>query len=169
MDLTPGTDPRDARVGWAMVGVQAVLILAIALAPTGAAWQVSPGVARVARWLQWVGMAVLAIGLVTLGRSLTAHPAPLERGELRTGGPYRLVRHPIYAGILALAAGASATGGSWVILGASIGLVALFMVKARWEEVRLRARYPGYDAYAARTPRFIPGWPFGADRRRRAR
>ena len=169
MDLTPGTSPHDARAGWAFVAVQAVLILVIALAPAGDAWSVPAGAAKVARVLQWLGMAVLAIGLVTLGRSLTAHPAPLERGELRTGGPYRFVRHPIYAGILALAYGASVTGGSWAIVAATVGLTALFMAKARWEEVRLRRHYADYDAYASRTPRFVPGWPLGADRARAQR
>lgn len=45
-----------------------------------------------------------------------------------------------------------------------VGLAVLFMAKARWEEARLRERYPGYADYARRTPRFVPGWPFGADR-----
>ena len=34
-----------------------------------------------------------------------------------------------------------------------------FKAKARWEERRLSARYPAYDAYAAHTPRFVPFWP----------
>ena len=50
--------------------------------------------------------------------------------------------------------------------GAAVALVGWFMAKARWEEGRLRSRYPGYDDYAADTPRFVPGWPLGADRRR---
>jgi protein-S-isoprenylcysteine O-methyltransferase Ste14 len=34
-----------------------------------------------------------------------------------------------------------------------------FNVKARWEEARLAESYPGYRAYAARTPRFVPFLP----------
>jgi protein-S-isoprenylcysteine O-methyltransferase Ste14 len=45
-----------------------------------------------------------------------------------------------------------------------VGLTVLFMAKARWEEARLRQRYAGYSDDARRTPRFVPGWPFGADR-----
>lgn len=166
MDLTPGTDRQDALVGWGFVAVQFALLLVIVLAPTGTAWSVPEGVARAARLLQWVGMVVLGVGLVSLGRSLTAHPAPLDRGTLRTGGAYRLVRHPIYAGILALAYGTAVVGGSWAIVAAALGLTGWFAAKARWEEARLRVAYPGYDDYAARTPRFVPLWPWGADRHR---
>ena len=35
-------------------------------------------------------------------------------------------------------------------------LVALLTIKARWEERRLVARFTGYAAYAALTPRFVP-------------
>ena len=38
----------------------------------------------------------------------------------------------------------------------SAALVALLAGKARFEETHLRARFEGYDAYARRTPRFLP-------------
>lgn len=165
MELLRGETPRETAIAWGFVAGQAVLLGVIVLAPAGDAWLATGLVASGAQVLEWLGMAVLVLGLVSLGRSLTPLPTPVPHGELRTGGLYRLVRHPIYTGVLALAAGASVRSGSPVVALASAGLCGWFMAKARWEEGRLRARYPGYDAYAAATPRFVPGWPFGADRR----
>ena len=109
-------------------------------------------------------MAVLVLGAIGLGRSLTALPTPVPHGELRTGGLYRFVRHPIYTGVLALSYRAAVPSGNVAVLAAAIALTGWLAVKARWEEQQLRRRYPSYDAYARRTPRFVPGWPFGADR-----
>ena len=87
----------------------------------------------------------------------------MPHGELKTGGLYRLVRHPVYTGVMALAVGAALGSGSVAKALAAAALVGWFMLKARWEETRLRAAYPGYDDYAARTPRFVPLWPVSDD------
>jgi protein-S-isoprenylcysteine O-methyltransferase Ste14 len=106
--------------------------------------------------LQVAGLVVLIIGLLNLGRSATALPTPVQGGELRSSGLYRYVRHPIYTGVMALAVGSAIPSGSVVIAVATLALVTWLAIKARWEERRLGARYPGYAAYAAQTPRFIP-------------
>lgn len=164
MELLKGETPRETAIAWAFVAVQLLLLVVIGLAPAGDAWTARGAVASIADALQLVGSVVLVLGLVSLGRSLTPLPTPVPHGILQTGGLYRAVRHPIYAGLLALVAGVSIRSGSPLVAAASVGLIGLFAAKARWEEGRLRARYPGYDAYARRTPRFVPGWPFGADR-----
>lgn len=112
-----------------------------------------------ARALSLAGLVVLVTGLVNLGRSATALPLPVQDGELRSGGLYRYVRHPIYTGVLALAIGSAIPSGSVWIAVAAAALIGWLTAKARWEERHLMARYPGYAEYAARTPRFIPGWP----------
>lgn len=162
--LLGGDTPRETAIAWAFVLVQFGLLAAILLLPSGDAWSLSTGLARAARWTGLTGMAVLVLGLVGLGRSLTALPTPVPHGELRTGGLYRFVRHPIYTGVLALSYGAAAPSGSVAVVVAAGALTGWLAVKARWEEGQLRRRYPGYGAYAAGTPRFVPGWPFGADR-----
>ena len=150
---------RDTVVAWLFVIVQFVLLVAILLLPSGDAWGVPQWLDLFARVLEWVGAVVLVLGLVNLGRSLTPLPSPVAHGELHTGGLFRLVRHPIYAGIMALAIGVAIRSASpWVALAAA-ALIGWFMLKARWEEARLAVRYPGYRAYAARTPRFVPFWP----------
>jgi protein-S-isoprenylcysteine O-methyltransferase Ste14 len=71
-------------------------------------------------------------------------------------GPYRWVRHPLYAGEivsslgLAIAAGTAVAAGLWLTLCALQGYRAL-----REEQVLLRL--PGYRVYRARTAALLPG------------
>ena len=107
--------------------------------------------------------AIVAGGLVVLRAawdlraSLSPFPRPLAGAELVEDGAFRRVRHPIYSGILLAGAGWALVSGSLVTL-ALVGLLAiLFDAKSRREEVWLGAAFPGYEAYRARTKRFIPG------------
>ena len=73
-------------------------------------------------------------------------------------GPYRLVRHPIYTGLI-LAALATALEKATVLGLSGVLLITFgFWLKARFEEGFLRAQLgaAAYDAYAARTPMLIP-------------
>jgi len=73
-------------------------------------------------------------------------------------GPYRLVRHPIYSGLIFAAfSTAIEKGTSFALLGAAIVTLA-FYVKARREERFLRAELGenAYDAYARKTAMLVP-------------
>ncbi len=144
------------RTGWLFVAVQAALLVALVLVPTGTAWPVPGWLGALSSALILLGLAVAAVGSVALGRALRATPVPGARGELRTGGLYRWVRHPIYTGVLAMVAGLTVGTRQWLGLTLGVVTVAFFTVKARWEEARLAEAYPGYEEYAATTPRFVP-------------
>lgn len=150
------SDQRDRVVAWIFVLVQLILLAMVFLLPPGHTWVSPVWLVTAARILSLLGFVVLAIGLIYLGRSATPLPTPLPGGALRTRGLYRYVRHPIYSGVMALAVGAAIPSGSVWIAAAASALVLWLGIKARWEERRLRARYPDYEAYAARTPRFLP-------------
>ncbi|HEU0336639.1 MAG TPA: isoprenylcysteine carboxylmethyltransferase family protein [Gaiellaceae bacterium] len=92
-----------------------------------------------------------------LGRSLTPYPRPGERGELVERGPYRLVRHPVYAAGLVFFAGYSLWARPLALVLTAV-LAVVWALKAAVEERFLRSRYPSYAAYAARVPnRLVPG------------
>jgi protein-S-isoprenylcysteine O-methyltransferase Ste14 len=103
-----------------------------------------------------IGFFGLAIGLLSLGKALTASPIPTEQGQLVTTGIYSLVRHPVYFGLLTMGIGVVLDAGWWPQLLVLVMLYLLLRVKSQFEESLLRKRYPDYDAYAARTPRFFP-------------
>jgi protein-S-isoprenylcysteine O-methyltransferase Ste14 len=101
--------------------------------------------------------AVLLIwARLTFGlRSFHAAANPTE-GGLVTTGPYRYVRHPIYAAILLFVSAA-------VLSHLSLATVLLALVSAVGVAMRIFAeerllieRYPEYGGYAARTSRIIP-------------
>jgi protein-S-isoprenylcysteine O-methyltransferase Ste14 len=159
MVLSTAGDRRDTAVAWTFVIVQAALLAAIVFLPGGDTWTPPLWLDRSARALQGIGLIVLLAGLINLGRSLTPLPTPVPHGKLRSDGLYRFVRHPIYGGVIALTFGSAIPSGSVPVAAATVGLAAWFTLKARWEERKLRERYPDYAAYAARTPRFVPFWP----------
>lgn len=139
-----------------VVAVQGGLLLAFFLSPRREDWPLPGWLEAAGSTAVAVGAVVLGLAAINLGRSLTALPTPAARATLRTGGLYRFVRHPIYAGLLALVFGGAATSRSVVRLGLAAALLGLLTGKAAWEEAMLRERYPGYDEYARRTPRFVP-------------
>lgn len=77
-------------------------------------------------------------------------------GGLVTRGPYRWLRHPIYAAILLFVWAGVASHPT--LANAAAGVVATVASIARMlaEERLLVVRYPEYTAYAARTKRVIP-------------
>jgi protein-S-isoprenylcysteine O-methyltransferase Ste14 len=107
--------------------------------------------------LMTVGLWAAARGSIDLGASLTPMPRPHPDSALVDTGIYATIRHPIYAGIGALCFGWAILTGSGAALAASVAEGLVFWGKSTVEEEWLRARYPEYTAYAARTHRFIPG------------
>ncbi len=102
------------------------------------------------------GSVMAAIAASNLGAGLTASPLPNSAAQLRAAGMYRWLRHPIYAGLLLASAGRTLAAGDRRQLGLTVALTALLNYKAGFEEHALRQRFPGYRAYAATTPRFLP-------------
>jgi len=146
----------DRQIGWLFVGIQIVLLAGVLFLPSSDDWG-RPGWLSVIIWiLRIVGVVLLIGGFFGLGSSLTPTPMPVDTGELKTGGLYGFVRHPIYTGVMLIVAASALLSGSYLRAALGVLLVGFFNVKARWEEVRLAQRYPEYAAYASVVPRFIP-------------
>lgn len=148
--------PDDAVVARLLVAAQGVLIVLLVVVPGRGGWPVPVALAVVSGAAAVVGLGIMLVAGTALGRGLTATPLPNAHAQLRTTGLYRFVRHPIYSGLLLAAAAFTLGTGSVTRLAVLLLLVVLLTLKARWEEVRLARRFDGYDAYAARTPRFVP-------------
>jgi protein-S-isoprenylcysteine O-methyltransferase Ste14 len=75
-----------------------------------------------------------------------------------TGGPYRFVRHPAYAGLcLFMLASALALESLWALIPAGV-IVIVLIVRTALEDRTLLAELPGYPEYARRTRfRLLPG------------
>jgi protein-S-isoprenylcysteine O-methyltransferase Ste14 len=141
--------------------VQIGLLVSVAVtAAQGRGDWPTPAPVRVAAALCTLGgLVVVAAASLQLGRALTATPLPNGRGSLRNGGLYRVVRHPIYSGVLLIVIGLAVRSASWVSGALAAVTIVFFNVKALWEERRLSEAFDGYAAYAAVTPRFVPRPP----------
>lgn len=147
---------RRATIGWIWVAGQVVVLGAVILTPGGDDWATPGWLEVVAGVVFFAGLALVAVAALGLGKALTPTPVPTAAGALRTDGLYRWVRHPIYTGVLAVVAGITLRSGSIVHLALAVVAVVFFDRKAAWEERALTETYPGYPAYAAVTPKFVP-------------
>lgn len=111
------------------------------------------------------GCALIVAGQRAMGDSWRMGTSQ-EHRPLVTRGPYRLIRHPIYAGWLLMLAGiAAVTPAIWSIAGFA-AFAAVVVLQSRREERLLTQRTDGeYAAYSAATGGFIPRWPRGSRRR----
>ncbi len=102
------------------------------------------------------GIALAVWARVHLGRNWGMPMTQKAEPELITSGPYRLVRHPIYAGLLlGLLGTALITNLIGLIIVAISG--AYFYYSASVEETNLTRTFPtAYPAYRTRTKMLIP-------------
>jgi protein-S-isoprenylcysteine O-methyltransferase Ste14 len=105
------------------------------------------------------GLAVEAAGLLLavwarrhLGRNWSGEISIKVDHELVRTGPYRMLRHPIYVGILLMYAGAALVTGGWLgAMGVALALAA-YARKVRLEEANLRAAFgSAWDDYRQST------------------
>jgi protein-S-isoprenylcysteine O-methyltransferase Ste14 len=106
--------------------------------------------------LTTVGAVIAFTARAAIGRNWG--PPATERSDtlLVTSGPYSLVRHPIYTGILLMMIG-TAIGimPAWLLVAIAAGIY--FYVSARAEERFMAERFPeAYPPYRARTKMLIP-------------
>jgi protein-S-isoprenylcysteine O-methyltransferase Ste14 len=136
-----------------------IIVLAVVLARVlgGRRLEIaSPAVEAAGTFLFVAGIAVAVWARVHLGRNWGMPMTTKDEPDLVTSGPYRLVRHPIYSGILlALVGTALATNLYWLIIAGAMG--AYFVHSAKVEEGLMTAAFPSvYPSYRARTKMLIP-------------
>lgn len=103
-----------------------------------------------------IGALIIVFAVLQLNNNLTAFPTPKEDGTLIQTGIYKVVRHPIYTGIILGAIGLGCfTGSGWKV-SVGIALWILFFVKSTYEEKLLSTQYADYEGYRQRTGRFFP-------------
>lgn len=125
-----------------------------------AAFLLYPHPVALAPW--WFRVQILAVllagwALVTMRlNNLSVLPDPKQNALLVTGGPYKWIRHPMYTAVLlyflALVIDQGLTT-KWIVWSV---LAVDLVLKLRYEEGMLRARFPEYAAYCAGTRRLIP-------------
>jgi protein-S-isoprenylcysteine O-methyltransferase Ste14 len=160
--LVAAFSTKRGRVPWSReLGIRAVIAaVVIVLVRLGAFKNHGPDTDP---WRAGLGLALFALGLgfavwarVNIGRNWGSPMTRKDEPELVTSGPYRLVRHPIYSGILVAGAG-TATSLSWQWLIAVVLAGLYFVYGATVEERYLTEQFPDtYPAYKRSTKMLVP-------------
>ena len=104
----------------------------------------------------FAGSCLLLAGLFRLGPNLTSLPFPRRSATLVQTGPYRFVRHPMYAGGIALAYGWALVVRGWLTLVYATALMIFLDIKSTREERWLADKFPEYPDYQRRVRKLIP-------------
>jgi len=156
-------EPLVSRIGRALTFPLVFFLLMSPRLPVPVLYQSYLSETNWTAWF-WIGAAVNVLGLgftiwalVYLGSNWSS-PVTIKRDhELITGGPYGLVRHPIYTGLLTGFLGTAIAIGQVRSLAAFAFLFAMLWFKLRLEERWMRLQFGEvYEQYAQRVPALVP-------------
>lgn len=111
-----------------------------------------------------VGLALALLGVAlaiwarrVLGKNWSGNPTIKVDHELIQSGPYAIVRHPIYTGLLIAIFGSLMPDGRIADFGVFALFVALLTFKLKLEEGLMRQQFPeAYPEYCRRTYALVP-------------
>jgi protein-S-isoprenylcysteine O-methyltransferase Ste14 len=115
-------------------------------------------------WLRWLAapLAVACLALTIrcwarMGKDWRMAVSAADKTDLITDGPFRRIRHPIYAFSILLMLCSAAIVPTAPMVVVAVVHIALMNLKAHNEELFLRGRHgEAYERYAQRTGRFFP-------------
>jgi len=139
--------------------VNAALILEVApLRGLGRYLPMSSAVMTAGLALATAGLAFAIWARRHLGANWSGRITIKVDHQLVRSGPYRLLRHPIYTGILTMFAGTAVVTGTWLAAGGFAVAAIAYWRKLRLEEARLTAAFGSeYQAYRGETWALVPG------------
>jgi protein-S-isoprenylcysteine O-methyltransferase Ste14 len=113
--------------------------------------------------VELAGILILASGVAFaiwarrhIGTNWSASVTIKADHVLVRSGPYAIVRHPIYTGMLLGFLGTAVAIGQWRGIAALTLAVVAFLYKSKVEERKMRATFPEYEDYQRRTAALIP-------------
>jgi protein-S-isoprenylcysteine O-methyltransferase Ste14 len=159
---TKRTVERAGLLGYRVVA--AILALAVTgvfrlfgLRPSTELWHTPLALGVACVCLVAAGFAFTVWARVVLAGNWSAEVVFKQGHELIESGPYALVRHPIYTGLLAMALGTALDYARPIGFALLIALCGAFWWKARQEEEIMSRHFPqAYASYKARVPAIIP-------------
>lgn len=151
-------DRSTLRVLWMVILASVAVGMVVANRARGAIFPHRELFALVGVVLFVIGIALRWWAIITLGRFFTVDVQIARDHELVERGPFRIVRHPSYTGVLLAFVGYVLTLGNWAA--AVIIMVPIFLAFVRRMNVEERALAESlgqsYVSYMSRTKRLLP-------------
>src|SRR5512143_2432383 len=115
-------------------------------------------------WVAWVGVVLALCGLFmrtwanrVLGRFYTRVLQAAEGPQIIQQGPYRVIRHPGYLGMILVWLGVAAATGNWIVTAiVMVVILVAYYYRIESEETMLVSTLPGYAEYRSKTWKLIP-------------
>ena len=162
--LLAATRMKRGRPAWSReLRIRVVIIAVVILLSRFGAFHGDYGAVHTDPVREALGLVLFGLGLafavwarVHIGRNWGTPMTQKREPELVTSGPYRLVRHPIYSGIL-LAGFATAVALSWLWLVVLLLPAIYFVYAATVEERYLTEQFPdAYPEYKRHSKMLVP-------------
>ena len=155
---TAGAD----RIAVRMIRVVALFHIVVGAFDTGR-WHVTASVPSAVRAFALIGMAAAVCMFYRAMHENRFFSAVVrvqeERGHhVVESGPYSIVRHPGYAGLILVPTFSGLAHGSWLAVAVGLVMSAMVVRRVLFEDSFLRKNLDGYAAYTQRVPhRLVPG------------
>jgi protein-S-isoprenylcysteine O-methyltransferase Ste14 len=159
-DADPHNEPYEQIIIPLMVILELGLMVVSTLDSGRWGWSAVPLPARITGWLL-LGVPGAVLPWVFRTNTFASGVGRIQEDRnhrVVAKGPYRIVRHPMYAGVILGVLGLPLALGSWWALIPAGLLSGLFVVRTALEDRMLLQQLPGYVEYAQRTRhRLLPG------------
>jgi protein-S-isoprenylcysteine O-methyltransferase Ste14 len=121
-------------------------------------------VGRLPTWVGWLGVGIAICGLSlrswanrVLGAFYTRTLKVIENQTIIRAGPYRLIRHPGYLGVMLMWVGAALATANWIVLFiVLISMLIVYIYRIETEEKMLISAHADYAEYRKHTWRLLP-------------
>jgi protein-S-isoprenylcysteine O-methyltransferase Ste14 len=148
---TKRTVERRGFMEYRVAGGVAFVVMAAAgrlldVSPRSQVWQTTPVLEVVTCCMVAGGVAFTVWARVVLGRNWSAEVTFKQDHELIESGPYALVRHPIYTGLILMGLGTAVDYGRVIGFALVVTVCSALWWKVRMEEQVMSTHFP--DAYA---------------------
>jgi protein-S-isoprenylcysteine O-methyltransferase Ste14 len=140
-----------------------VALVAVALSATTSAgnlWTPSPLITGLLAGIVAIGLVFTLWARAELGRNWSVAVVLKDDHRLIRSGPYAIVRHPIYTGLIVMALGTALDAGAAVGLPLVGALVLVLWIKSRREDELMEVSFPvEYPDYRRHVRAFVPHVP----------
>lgn len=155
-DNPPSSLAKSVNFWLMLMGVAVALIMPIT------EWMSTNGIQLQHSIFTYVGMCVMVCGILLRQWALISHytnSVMNEKRQLIQQGPYKHLRHPVYAGLFVAVFGFAITLESWISLPIVVVVMCLILARRIREEEQLLSKQYGelFEKYKRYTWRLIPG------------